>query len=80
MQFYKRCKRWKKEIVENPDAKFEKEKFITSTIVENMLKEISNRIGVELDFGKISNQYSEYNHFKKMFVGLKIKNKQILHT
>ncbi|XP_033225689.1 multiple inositol polyphosphate phosphatase 1 [Belonocnema kinseyi] len=52
LRFYKRCKRWRKKIEDDPDPKQQQTKFLESAIVENMLKEISNRVGLEVDFKK----------------------------
>ncbi|XP_066595136.1 multiple inositol polyphosphate phosphatase 1 [Prorops nasuta] len=50
LRFYKRCHKWKVEIKENPSANMEKHKFISSTIVADTIKNISNRINYEINY------------------------------
>ncbi|CAK9812393.1 Multiple inositol polyphosphate phosphatase 1 [Anthophora quadrimaculata] len=49
LRFYKRCKRWHSEVDKNPEAQIEKEKFLKSKTYEKMLKDVSKRIGYQVD-------------------------------
>lgn len=52
MQFYKMCPKWDTEIKENPKFPQESDMFINSTIVHEMLKNITSRIGINMTYGK----------------------------
>lgn len=49
-QFYKRCKRWKVEVDKNPEAYKERDNFVKSELVEKMVKQVSDKVGVDLNF------------------------------
>ncbi|XP_051168153.1 multiple inositol polyphosphate phosphatase 1 isoform X2 [Leptopilina boulardi] len=53
LRFYKNCKLWRQAIHKKPAATKEREKFIKSRTVENMLNEFSERIGEKLDFDTV---------------------------
>lgn len=50
LRFYKACPRWRKEVDNNLNTTLEKTKFLNSTIVRDMLKNIKNRIGYNVDY------------------------------
>ncbi|XP_076289898.1 multiple inositol polyphosphate phosphatase 1 [Lasioglossum baleicum] len=49
LRFYKRCERWLREVHRNPDAQMENEKFLKSEPYAKMLKDVSERVGHEID-------------------------------
>lgn len=53
LRFYKRCKRWKEDIHKKPAATAERDKFIESSTVENMLNKLAERIGEKLNFNSV---------------------------
>ncbi|XP_012225386.2 multiple inositol polyphosphate phosphatase 1 [Linepithema humile] len=50
IRFYKACPRWRKEVDKNFNSTLEKIKFLNSTIVRDMLNNIKNRIGCNINY------------------------------
>ncbi|CAL7947580.1 unnamed protein product [Xylocopa violacea] len=57
LRFYKRCQRWRFEVDKNPNAQIEKEKFLKSKIYKKMLRDVSQRIGYQIDHESVHLMY-----------------------
>lgn len=52
-QSYKLCERWQEEVDDNPESYREKEMFVNSQRVKNLLEEVSERVGFDVDFADV---------------------------
>ncbi|XP_031781276.1 multiple inositol polyphosphate phosphatase 1 isoform X3 [Nasonia vitripennis] len=53
-KFYKRCERWRTEIDKNPETYKEKELFIKSETFQKVVSDISQRLGLKLDYESVN--------------------------
>ncbi|XP_011144551.1 multiple inositol polyphosphate phosphatase 1 isoform X2 [Harpegnathos saltator] len=58
LRFYKACPRWRQEVDKNPNAKAEKNKFLDSKIVTDMLNNIKDYIGHYVNYETAFLMYS----------------------
>ncbi|XP_031781275.1 multiple inositol polyphosphate phosphatase 1 isoform X2 [Nasonia vitripennis] len=54
LRFYKRCERWRTEIDKNPETYKEKELFIKSETFQKVVSDISQRLGLKLDYESVN--------------------------
>ncbi|XP_014224945.1 multiple inositol polyphosphate phosphatase 1-like [Trichogramma pretiosum] len=53
LRFYKKCKKWQKEVHDNPKTQKERDLFIQSNYVQKVVKDVSKQIGLKLDYAHV---------------------------